>query len=190
MAITFTDFEGNEKKENEAKAGMMEVLAKIGKANKYLNDLKIAFQDGSLNSKPKDFEKPYITWFGALDGNRINQVAANIHKTLRQLTESNITIYFMGPACEKGDYAYTNDTNHGSLNGVTVHLCDQYFRAPLLGNNSQTGTLIHEFTHIIFNTDDHDYGQKECKALAKNNPALAIDNADNYEYFIESQSDQ
>ncbi|NEP55036.1 MAG: hypothetical protein F6K65_42145, partial [Moorea sp. SIO3C2] len=118
------------------------------------------------------------------------QVADNIHTMLKNLTTSKITISYLGNNCNPEDYAYTEDIGHGSLNDVTVHLCNQYFLSPLLGKNSQTGTLIHEFTHIIFHTDDHDYGPEQCKQLAINNPALAIDNADNYEYFIESQSDK
>lgn len=190
MAIEYVNFENNNRKLNEAESGMKHVLSKVGKANKYLNDLKNAVENGRLDGEPKDFEKAYITWFGALDNDRVVQVAKNVHDMLHQLTNSRITIHYLGDECEAGDYAYTDSSGHGSLNGVNVNLCAAYFTAPLLGSNSQTGTIIHELTHIIFDTDDHEYSQEDCKELARNNPARAIDNADNYEYFIESHPDK
>jgi hypothetical protein len=50
------------------------------------------------------------------------------------------------------------------------------------------GTLIHETSHftIVAGTDDHAYGQSSCQSLAQNDPARAVDNADNHEYIAEN----
>ena len=47
---------------------------------------------------------------------------------------------------------------------------------------------MHEQSHFTVNggTDDHVYGQSGAKALAISNPANAVDNADNHEYFAEN----
>ena len=53
---------------------------------------------------------------------------------------------------------------------------------------TQGGTLVHESSHFIQNagTDDHVYGQDDCKSLAQNDPDTAVDNADSHEYFAEN----
>lgn len=199
MAISYVGFPNDGKRKNQAKKSMDLVLGKVGKANKYLNDLKNAFPKNQLGAFPKGFENNYIKWFGVLNENRINRVASQVHELFKQLTKGTLSVHYLGKECERDDFAYTEDANNGSLNNASLHLCQQFFTAPILGMNSQTGTLIHELTHIVFNTDDHAYGYKKdpddpekktCIDLAKENPAKAIDNADNYEYFIESFPDK
>ena len=48
--------------------------------------------------------------------------------------------------------------------------------------------MIHEASHFTLNggTSDHVYGQISSKNLAEDNPDLAVDNANNYEYFTEN----
>jgi len=52
----------------------------------------------------------------------------------------------------------------------------------------QGGTLIHESSHFTQNagTNDHVYGQDDCKLLAQSDPDTAVDNADSHEYFAEN----
>ena len=55
------------------------------------------------------------------------------------------------------------------------------------GKDSMSGVIIHEMTHLLKNTDDHAYGETDAHALAVGpNKALALENADNYEYYVES----
>lgn len=56
------------------------------------------------------------------------------------------------------------------------------------GTDSRAGTIVHEQSHFTVNggTDDHVYGQSGAKSLAISNPANAVDNADNHEYFAEN----
>ena len=70
---------------------------------------------------------------------------------------------------------------------LEIWLGRDYFAAPLIGRDSKAGTLIHETSHIVCFTDDHTYGYANAVALAASNPDLAIDNADNYEYFAEDE---
>ena len=54
--------------------------------------------------------------------------------------------------------------------------------------------IVHELSHALAGTVDIQldegvsvYGVENCKKLPKENPQLAIQNADNCEYFVESR---
>ena len=59
-------------------------------------------------------------------------------------------------------------------------------------NQSQVGTLLHEISHLLGGTNDEAdpgtgvvaYGAAAAKALATNHPALAVNNAENYGFYI------
>jgi peptidyl-Lys metalloendopeptidase len=57
------------------------------------------------------------------------------------------------------------------------------------GIDSKSGTIIHELAHfsILAGTTDHAYGQSTCKSLAQSNPAKALMNSDNLQYFVEDE---
>ena len=90
-------------------------------------------------------------------------------------------LYFHGPGCKKTDYAYTY------YDSSVVYFCNSYFSAPTIGSNSKMGTVVHEMTHAVSDTDDMEYGEEDCQQLARDSPRDAINNADNYEYFAEAQ---
>ena len=73
----------------------------------------------------------------------------------------------------------------GAAHGVRVR---RFWGAPMTGVDTKPGTLIHEMSHVLSGTDDWAYGQSEAHTLAVNNPALAIDNADNHEYYGEGRT--
>ena len=76
---------------------------------------------------------------------------------------------------------------------TTIYLCKLYFSAKLSGTDSKMGILVHKLGHAAAYLDDvivdghYVYGQAGCKDLAKNHPGSAVKNADNYEYFTETQ---
>ena len=58
---------------------------------------------------------------------------------------------------------------------------------------SKVGVIVHELSHALAGTVDIQlgegvsvYGVENCKKLAKENPQLAVQNADKPEYFVES----
>jgi hypothetical protein len=66
-------------------------------------------------------------------------------------------------------------------------LCPDFFARPRRdGNETQIGMLVHELSHLVLNTHDYLYGRAQVRALAAQRPALALKNADNYQYFIET----
>ena len=59
-----------------------------------------------------------------------------------------------------------------------MYLCEEYFSAPTVGDNSKMGTITHEMSHAVADTDDIEYGEADCQALAATNPSKAIRNGD------------
>ncbi|MCX7685235.1 MAG: M35 family metallo-endopeptidase [Acetobacteraceae bacterium] len=64
--------------------------------------------------------------------------------------------------------------------------CARFFRMPDAGLDSRFGTVIHELSHLVADTEDFAYGPRRAEALARENPGLAVRNADNLQYFVES----
>ena len=122
------------------------------------------------------------TWFGT--GHVSN--ATNVFKTMREiLARERVTYVFGGEHCTEGTYAYT------FWGTRKIFLCKAYELAEtLLGFDNKMGILTHELSHALAYTDDVTYGQSACKILAEEKPHLAVNNADNYEYFVETKQNE
>jgi hypothetical protein len=68
----------------------------------------------------------------------------------------------------------------------TISLCTRFFKAGNEGTDARYGVIIHEISHIVIGTRDHAYGPPNARALAQRDPVLAANNADNFEYFVET----
>jgi hypothetical protein len=84
------------------------------------------------------------------------------------------------PECPGGRFAYARERD------MVLGVCPPFFRARMEGTDSRWGILIHEASHLAANTRDHAYRPNGALALAKENAARAAENADNYEYFVET----
>ncbi|WP_237213343.1 M35 family metallopeptidase [Falsiroseomonas oryziterrae] len=82
--------------------------------------------------------------------------------------------------CMAGIVAYASPA------GRLVAVCPPFFSAPDEGQDSRYGALIHEMTHVAANTADHAYQPAAAERLPKVAPLRAADNADNYQYFVET----
>jgi len=123
----------------------------------------------------------YTTWFGEYTEARFNTVTSNYDAIDRAFDNANLQ--FNCGCNEPGVYAFV----YPAL-PYSVTLCPAFWSAPLNGLNSKAGTIIHEISHftIVAGTDDHAYQVGATQRLARTNPDLAIDNADNMEYFAEN----
>jgi peptidyl-Lys metalloendopeptidase len=122
----------------------------------------------------------YIEWFGEPDGWRYNQVTSNFLKIDAALVGETITF---DCGCNEPYYAYVYPTQP-----YDIYICNAFWSAPPIGTDSQAGTIVHEISHFnaVAGTDDHVYGQANCRDLADNSANLAIENADSHEYFAEN----
>lgn len=84
------------------------------------------------------------------------------------------------PGCPGGRFAYARERD------LVLGVCPPFFRARMEGTDSRWGILIHEASHLAANTRDHAYRPTGALTLAKENSARAAENADNYEYFVET----
>jgi peptidyl-Lys metalloendopeptidase len=123
---------------------------------------------------------PHIArWFGAAPHERV----ANVLQSVLHKLESggSFTIACNTDYCaQRQPYAYTVSSE------ALVGFCDTFFRAALTGEDSRVGTVVHEISHLAAHTQDHAYGRRNAAALATKTPDRAADNADNFEYFIET----
>ncbi|CEL51596.1 peptidyl-Lys metalloendopeptidase [Rhizoctonia solani AG-1 IB] len=156
-------------------ARQSQIASAVTAANNYVSGASTYLASvTSTASKPR-----YTTWFGTYNANRLSTVRS--HFSLIG-TDASSTTYDCS-TCTMSAYAYVYANQPGR-----VYLCSAFWNAPLTGTDSKAGTIVHEQSHFTVNggTDDHVYGQTGAKNLARSNPAQAIMNADNHEYFAEN----
>lgn len=90
-------------------------------------------------------------------------------------------------SCKKRYYAYVYPNQP-----YKIYVCSVFWQAPALGRDCKAGTLVHEMSHftVVVGTDDYVYGASGAHNLALTDPAKALMNADNHEYFAEDQKMQ
>lgn len=124
----------------------------------------------------------YTSWFGAYTSSRYNSVKQHFAAIDTAIDQSGgqITI---NCGCNQSYYAYVYPTRP-----YEIFVCRAFWNAPNTGTDSKAGTLIHEMSHfnVVAGTDDWAYGQTAARSLANSDPAKAVDNADNHEYFAEN----
>ncbi|CAE6507070.1 unnamed protein product [Rhizoctonia solani] len=127
----------------------------------------------------------YTSWFGAWDTQRAATVTSHYGNIMGK---ASVASYNCAPInCTSDVYAYVYPDEP-----YNVNLCGAFWQSPLTGTDSQGGTIIHELSHFTVNggTQDVQYGQEACLALAQTDPASAIMNADSHQYFAENNPSQ
>lgn len=134
--------------------------------------------------EPKEDCRPdaerYKTWFGEYVKLRYDKVISNFLKIDASLVGETIKF---DCSCNEPYYAYVYP-----IQPYDIYICNAFWSALPTGTDSQAGTIVHEISHFVAvaGTDDHVYGQVNCRNLATNSPDLAIENADSHEYFAEN----
>lgn len=122
-------------------------------------------------------DKRFITWFGKYNFFRGAHVGVVHTAVLKALTTKPIVF-----TCDKSGSAYAS-----SIWGFTgMNLQKLFFSAPVTGNDTKQGVIIHELTHTEGFTFDFFYGHNNCKLNAPVSPTKAAWNADSYEYYQEN----
>ncbi|WP_193776779.1 M35 family metallo-endopeptidase [Streptomyces sp. E2N166] len=121
----------------------------------------------------------YAEWFGTYDAARYASVRQHYTDISAVIAGQTVTYDLTGTGCQPGWYAYTY------RNTRKVWFCSGFWSAPLTGEDSKFGTVVHELSHAVCRTSDLAYGASGAHSLASTNPADAIRNADNHEYFTE-----
>lgn len=133
----------------------------------------------------------YTTWFGdasvtdpSWSGNNAYQKVKENFTQIKDAVNNKALSFDCN--CSQGSdntfaYVYKNQP-------YKIYLCSVFWKVPMVGTDSQAGTLIHEVSHfnVVSDTSDHAYGHTNSKQLAKTDPKKAVDNADSHEYFAEN----
>jgi len=122
----------------------------------------------------------YQEWFGTFTNARWS-IAEEV---IRYIRTNNVINYACDDMANVYAYVYPTDTSH------TIYCCSVFWISDKIGGfDTQAGTLLHELSHFnnIGGTGDHAYGTTACRNLAISNPNSAVNNADSYEYFGETQ---
>jgi peptidyl-Lys metalloendopeptidase len=123
----------------------------------------------------------YNTWYGSLSSSRHSTIRtcwSNIHNNLprAQFDCSN-----SGSMCRQGYVAWVWLSDRS----MTIHLCRGWFGMSTSGRGRLLNHEQSHFRHGGCGTVDHTYGRSSSQSLARNDPARAIQNADNHMYFGE-----
>jgi hypothetical protein len=181
------DTSGNESDINvNVSEGFPVGVSKAGDAlRKALVDQKKMLQArlNELNTWDDSAQKNFKKWFGSTDEPAKQVIKKRLEKTI-QLNQITTEANFKPSAPENSDaYAYVtpNDDTH------TIYLGDPFWDAPEVGRDSKAGVLTHEMSHFddVGGTDDYKYGEDGCLKMAEKYPERALNNADNFEYYVE-----
>jgi Lysine-specific metallo-endopeptidase len=155
-----------------------------------------------VRGNDKGTEALLLRWFGSSDGSTATKVAGVFGRSAQWLSTASFYCLYQNDGSIMDDvktaagtirvdasgglFAYVDPVDLGK-----IYLGLQFFRAPPAnGYDSKLGTLIHEMTHFWITGDtnrefDDIYPEVECLDIARTNPAKALGNAQNYEYFVE-----
>jgi peptidyl-Lys metalloendopeptidase len=133
---------------------------------------------------PPDNHDRYVTWFGDYSLTTNRQTAKSDFDNIADALTKAYGADCSGTDCKSTWYAFV----HPGDTTRVIHLCPQFWKAGETGADSKPGVLVHEMSHFtaVAGTSDYEYGQSDCKALAKSDPTKAVKNADNNEYFAEN----
>ncbi|EAQ05462.1 M35 family metallo-endopeptidase [Yoonia vestfoldensis] len=137
----------------------------------------------------------YARWFGTYSDRNAETARATLKSVVRAIRAGGVSLQcdtLRDQGCGNDEYAwvYADKPYH-------IYLCPSFFDMPVLAslrpgtrasdNGTREGTLIHELSHFrsAGGTEDHCYTRRDCMGMALQEPDLAIENADSYQYFTE-----
>jgi peptidyl-Lys metalloendopeptidase len=116
----------------------------------------------------------FTKWFGAYQKDRHQQVRANMERLWAKFRQVS-TIYHCHPE-EEGYWGWSYGANYPNH----VYLGGSFFKAEGWRKPWRSSTIVHELSHGWLSTKHYDSSPQE---LARRQPSLAIQCADNYEEF-------
>ena len=123
------------------------------------------------------------TWFGKKTSTRDTKAKIVLKECEDGIRGKSVTYdYVNGQSFCRSKPGTIAFTEYGI---TTVYLCNGFNRlAQYCGSEvSKERVLAHEWAHAFGYTTDYKYQPADCKQLAINDPAKALDNADNYALF-------
>jgi hypothetical protein len=136
----------------------------------------------SLTLEPEAIRPHLARFFGT---NPAGAIAKNFRAISQGLDQREPRLAYecnRAGSCRGAVFAYAR---WGGNAREVMGFCPTFFSAGRAGQDSQGGIVVHEMSHLALGAGDHAYQPRGAEALAKDDPAGAQRNADNYEYFTE-----
>lgn len=161
--------------------------------------IKAAYGQVKVIQQTGTITPAYQRFFGGLDKARIDQVT-RVMNMMAYATDSSFLRYNRSIG-RPGTYAAAQRPASGWSEKNVKQILDQgeftmkvddAFYAQSTSKDEAILTIAHELSHLVGNTDDVDcpwdnetaYGLARVRRLAAQYPALAIQNADSYGYYV------
>jgi peptidyl-Lys metalloendopeptidase len=153
-------------------------------------DLAVATEMAAAAAAAVGGTSTYSKWFGthsSANAERVRAVLKQIHARLISQRLAFVCSTKSDGTCREA-YAWVLPAT-----GV-IRLCSDYFSLPSMDRahqgedityGSREGTLIHEISHAVADTEDPCVSWVDCRSLAARSPADAINSANSYESFAE-----
>lgn len=137
----------------------------------------------------------YTRWFGSYSDANAEVVRSSLKAIVSAMRSGGVTLHceeLSDDGCDTGGYAWVYPHRP-----FEVRLCPGFFDLPPLtalqpgqrrsDYGTREGTMVHEISHFlrVANTFDHCYSRRECSQMALDDPGLAIENADSFQYYTE-----
>jgi peptidyl-Lys metalloendopeptidase len=153
------------------------INAALPEARRIASTAKHALHDAPVNLRPQ--AQRYREWFGAYTSSRYSAVSGHFDRISDALASEPIYAICV----DQNIFAKVNPSQP-----YIIYFGNLFWSAPLNGTDSKAGTFVHEMSHfyVVAGTKDHVYGQTKARNLADIDPDMAINNADNHEYFAEN----
>ena len=175
-----SDFNVDKKKLKQLNAAIVSALSMAAKAA----------------GKTRLGEADYMTWMDAEATTETTDAATRSrvahvrtgYNAIKKCLEKDKVTFKKWELTDDDDFVY-EDTYAYVYAGEeenNIYLGGAFWVANKEGLDSKAGTIVHELSHLLHDTEDHHYGPAESKSSAKDDPETATTNADNYAHFSES----
>nr|KZA99875.1 hypothetical protein A4A59_20855 [Rhizobium leguminosarum] len=137
------------------------------------------------NAGTADIER-FERWFGPTSSTNVQQVKDMFAASLVKINFQS----FWCPLVNSTELQWSN----GELAAYypptpdSIYLTPDFFNLPVAGLKTQSGSVIHEMTHVN-GTADVAYSVADVENLAKTEPGKARRNAESYRLFVEDMLD-
>ncbi len=176
MPVTFTNF--GEVKTDLYQAAFNQAKLILGKAQ---SSAQAVVSMSKSSPTYADVSKAFKRFWGSNDPTTVSRRLGMVKSAM--LTSDLVIEYDPTDTSKAYVFASHCATSEGQAFTPKIHFCPALVTGfSSLGTNSAAGTIIHEMTHLVLNTDDKIYGMKSCSELSDPNKLV---NADNYKYYSE-----
>jgi len=143
----------------------------------------LAKKQDELKRWDEDAKAKARTWFGGDDEVTRKKLQERVDRIAALSKATSLDSFKPADPEKEGRFAYV----YAKDESRTIYIDKAFHSAPATGTDSKAGALSHEMSHFrgVGDTTDHVYGPTKAKALAKKDPEAALENADNFEYYLE-----